>query len=262
VGEVYSTERPRKRRGRGLLITLIVLLVIAGVVLFMGDRFGRSYAEQTIADKVADQVTAQKATSGDPQVTIEGFPFLTQVVRGSYHEIKIKLPDFTGPAGNGKTLKMSALDISAQDVKAPLGTIRTGKGDIVASTVTGTGTIPYGEIAKLIDQPDVKLSQSNGQIVATGPVQALGKTFQVTATAKIQVVAGKVSVKFSDVTAAGLPNLPIVKNLISAYANQLGLDLEVPALPLHLALQQVRADPDGLKVTANAHNVKFNGNGL
>jgi hypothetical protein len=262
VSEVYGTAKPRKRRGRGLLITLVVLLVIIGGALFIGDRVGRSYAERVISDKVAGQVAAQKATSGKPDVTIEGFPFLTQVAAGTYHEIKIELPNFAGPAGNGKTLHMALLDIRAKDVKAPLSDLRSGGGNITASTVTGTGTIGYDEVIKLIDQPGVKLSQKNGQIVATGPVQVLGQQFDVTATAKIKIVSGKVQVAFTDVSAAGLPDLPVVKTLISAYANKLGVELAVPALPLNLKLQQVDAAADGLKVTAAAQNVKFNGGGL
>ena len=68
----------------------------------MADRVGASYAERAIGDRVAQQVTEQKATSEKPDVTIEGVPFLTQVLAGEYQEIKILLNNFTGPAGNGK----------------------------------------------------------------------------------------------------------------------------------------------------------------
>ena len=125
MAEVYgSQQRPRKRWGRRLLITFIVLLIIVVGILAVVDRFGASYAEREISDRVAQQVANQKATSEKPDVTIEGVPFLTQVVKGEYQEIKIELNNFAGPAGDGKTIKMPLLDIRAKDVKAPLDTIR------------------------------------------------------------------------------------------------------------------------------------------
>jgi hypothetical protein len=45
---------------------------------------------------------------------------------------------------------MPLLDIRAKDVRAPLDTLRTGKGDIVATTVTGAGTVDYATVAELI----------------------------------------------------------------------------------------------------------------
>ena len=53
VGEVYGTQRrPRKRWGRRLLITLIVLLLLVGALLVVADRVGASVAERTISDRV------------------------------------------------------------------------------------------------------------------------------------------------------------------------------------------------------------------
>ena len=92
MAEVYGSQRrPRKRWGRRLLITFIVLLIIVGGILVVADRLGASYAERVISDRVAQQVANQKASSEKPEVTIEGVPFLTQVVKGRYQEIKIKL---------------------------------------------------------------------------------------------------------------------------------------------------------------------------
>jgi hypothetical protein len=263
MGEVYGTQaRPRKRWGRRLLITFIVLLLILIGALVVLDRFAASYAERLICDKVAEQVRNQKATSEKPDVSIEGVPFLTQVVKGRYQEIKIKLADFSGPAGQGRTIQMPLLDISARDVDAPMETIRSGNGDIVASTVTGVATIDYSQLAKLINQPGLKLAAKDGKLTGTAPVQALGQTYNVSGVADLILKNGTVQVRFSDITAEGLPNVPIVRNLINAYAQKLGLDLKVPALPLKLVLQKVEAAPDGLKVTAGAKDVPLNSGGL
>jgi hypothetical protein len=262
VAEVYGSSRPRRRWGRRLLATLIVLLIIVGIILVVLDRFGASYAERVIGDRVAEQVANQKATSDKPDVTVEGVPFLTQVLSGNYQEIKIELRNFSGPAGDGKTIKMPLLDIRAKDVRAPLDTLRSRQGSIVATTVTGAGTIDYAQVAQLIGQKGLTLKESGGKLVGAAPVQALGQTFNVTGAATLTVKDGAVQVRFSNVTAAGLPDVPLVHNIVDSYVKQLAVDLKVPELPLKLKLQKVQPTAAGLVVTTGANNVPLNAGGL
>ena len=262
MAEVYGSPRPRRRWGRRLLATLIVLLIIIGIILVVLDRFGASYAERVIGDRVAEQVADQKATSDKPDVTVEGVPFLTQVLAGKYQEIKIELRNFSGPAGNGKTIKMPLLDIRAKDVRASLDTLRSRQGNIVATTVTGAGTIDYPQLTELIGQKGLTLKESGGKLVGAAPVQALGQTFNVTGAATLTVKNGIVQVRFSDVTAAGLPDVPLVRNIIDSYVQRLAVDLKVPELPLKLEVQKVQPTAAGLVVTAGAHDVPLNAGGL
>jgi hypothetical protein len=215
-----------------------------------------------ISDRVAQQVADQKASSDKPDVTVEGVPFLTQVLAGRYQEIKIELRNFSGPAGNNKTIKMPLLDIRAKDVRAPLDTLRTRRGDIVATTVTGAGTIDYAQLTKLIDQPGLTLSARDGKLIGAAPVQALGQTFNVTGAATLTIKDGVVQVRFSDVTAQGLPNVPLVRNIINSYVQRLAVDLKVPQLPLKLKVQKVDATPAGMVVTAGASEVSLNAGGV
>lgn len=263
MAEVYGSQRrPRKRWGRRLLITFIVLLILVGIVLVVADRLGASYAERVIGDRVATQIANQKATSEKPDVTVEGVPFLTQVLAGKYQEIKIGLRSFSGPAGDGKTIKMPLLDIRAKDVRAPLDTLRSGQGSIVATTVTGTGTVGYAQVAELVGQKGLTLKESGGKLVGAAPVQALGRTFNVSGAASLTLKDGVVQVRFSDVTAEGVPDNPILRNFIDSYVKQLAVDLKVPELPLKLKLQRVQPTPAGLLVTFGANEVPLNSGGL
>ena len=262
MAQEYGTARPRRRRGRRVLITFLVLLLLILAALLVVDRFGVSYAERVIGDRVAQQIADQQATAEKPKVTIEGVPFLTQVLAGEYQEIKIVVNDFSGPAGNGQDIKMPVLDIRAKDVKAPLDTLRGGTGDIVAGTVTSVGTIGYANLVELIDQEGLKLSERDGKLIGSGPIEALGQTFNASATANITVKDGVVGVTFADVTAEGLPDVPLVRTLVDNYAKQMAFNLKVPALPLGLKVQQVEPTADGLVVTAGANNVSLNSGGL
>jgi DUF2993 family protein len=262
VGEVYGSRRRRGHAGRRLLITLIVLLLIIVGALAVLDRLGASYAERVISDRVAEQVANQKATSEKPDVTIEGVPFLTQVVKGRYQEIKIELRDFSGPVANGKTVRMPLLDIRAKDVRAPLETLRTGNGDIVATTVTGTGTVDYATVEQLVDKPGLKLAEKDGKLVVTAPLTVLNQQVTIQGTADVTVQKNVVSLRFEQVTANGVPDVPFVQNLLNNYAKQISIDLRLPQLPLKLELQKVEPTPAGLVVTAGANEVPLNAGGL
>jgi hypothetical protein len=263
VADTYPQEtRPRRRWGRRLLITLIVLLVLLGIGLFVVDRFGASFAERKIAERVAQEVANNGATSAEPDVTIGGVPFVTQVLDGNYKEITILLRDFSGAAGNGKTVKLPLLDIRAKDVRAPLDTIRSGNGKIIATTVTGAGTLDYASLAGLIDRKGIVLGESGGKLTVKGPVEALGRTFDVSGTANLTVKDNVVQVRFAEVTAEGLAGIPLVQNLLNSYAKDISIDLKLPALPLQLAVQKVEPRPEGLVVTATADEVPLNSGGL
>jgi hypothetical protein len=262
VAEVYGT-RPRKRRGRRILVTLLVLLIILGIILAVVDRVGASYAERVISDRVAEQVANQDAQSAKPDVTVEGIPFLTQVLAGKYQEIKILLRDFSGPAGNGKTIKMPLLDVRAKDVRAPLDTLRSGQGDIIATTVTGTGTVDYATLAQLSGEEGVKLAEKDGKLAVTAPLTVLNQKVTINGTANLEVASGNVvRVRFEQVTAEGLPNVPLVDTALNNYARSLSVDLKIPALPLKLKVQKVQPTPAGLVVTAGAKEVPLNAGGI
>ena len=264
MAEVYEQrQRPRRRWGRRLLITLLVLLIVIGVILAVLDRFAASYAERTIGDRVAQQVADQEATSEKPDVTVEGVPFLTQVVRGEYQEIKIALRNFTGPAGNGQTIELPLLDIRAQDVRAPLDTLRTGRGEVVASTVTGAGTVDYAPLAKLTERDGVQLGERDGKLAVTAPLEVLNQEVMVNGTANLTIADGNVvRVRFEQVTAEGLPDNPLVRNLLNNYARQISVDIRIPALPLDLVVRKVQPTPAGLVVTADAKDVPLNAGGI
>ncbi|GIE97939.1 LmeA family phospholipid-binding protein [Paractinoplanes rishiriensis] len=263
MSEVYGARvRPRRRWGRRFLIFLLVLLVLVAVALVVGDRYARSYAERTISDRVAEQIANQKATSEKPQVTVEGFPFLTQVAAGRYDAIHIEVPGFSGPAGNGRTISTKLLDVRATDVRAPLETIRTGTGEITAGAVTGTGLIEYAQLVELVGQQGLELSEKDGKLIGKAPVQALGQTFTVRAAAALTVKSGVVQVRFSEVQTDGLPNNSVIRGLINTYVQRLAFDLRVPPLPLKLAVEKVQPLADGLEFTAGARDVPLNSSGL
>ena len=249
--------RPRRRRGRRVLITLLVLLLVLVGLLAVADRVAAGFAERAIADQVSQETAKQNVQSAPPEVAVGGFPFLTQVAAGRYESIAIVLRDVRG-AVEGNAVSLPRLDVDARNVHASIDTLRSGEGDVVADTVNGTATLTYDSVAKLIDQPGVKLTEQGGKLGVTAPVKVLGQQLTVTGTANLTVVNGAVSIKFENLTAAGLPNIPAARALINGYARQISINVPLPKLPFKLDVHEVRALPEGLAVTASAKNVALN----
>lgn len=250
-------ERPRQR-GRKVLITLVVLLLVLGGLIVVADRVAAGVAERAIADQVRQEIAKQGAQSSAPEVEVGGFPFLTQVLDGRYERITIGLRDVQGPV-QGDVVALPKLDVDARDVRASLDTIRSGQGEVVAETVDGTGTISYDSLAKLLDRPGLTLGEQSGRLAVTAPVDILGQRLTVTGTADITVGdQGQVALRFNDLNAQGLPNVPLARTLLNNYAKSISVNVPLPELPFQLAVREVRPLPEGLAVTADAKNVPIN----
>ncbi|MCW3845466.1 DUF2993 domain-containing protein [Micromonospora yasonensis] len=252
-------ERPR-RRGRRLLTGFVVLLLVLAGLLTVADRVAAGAAERAIAGQVEQEVAKQNVQSAPPKVDVAGFPFLTQVLAGKYQHISIVLTDVTGNV-RGDAVDVPRLDVDARNVKASLETLRTRKGDVTAETVDGRATITYDSLAKLLDRPGLKLGEQNGKLTVTAPADILGVKLTVNGTADVTVVNGKVALRFNDLTAEGLPNLPLARRMLASYAKGISIDVPLPELPFQLNVRKVEPKPEGLVVTADAKNVPINSAG-
>ncbi|MEU5563881.1 MULTISPECIES: LmeA family phospholipid-binding protein [Micromonospora] len=253
-------ERPR-RRGRRAIVVLVVLLLLLVGILVVADRVAVGVAERAITDQVRQEVAKQGAQSAPPEVEVGGFPFLNQVLNGRYERISIVLREVRGSV-QGDAVSLPTLDIDARDVTASLDTLRSGQGEVVAKTVNGTATISYDSLAALLDRPGLKLSEQGGKLAVTAPVDVLGQQLTVTGTADVAVgEQGKVSLRFNDLNAEGLPDVPLARTLLNNYARSISIDVPLPELPFQLTVREVRPTPDGLAVTADATDVPLNSAG-
>jgi hypothetical protein len=253
-----APARPRRRWGRRLLIVFIVLLVVLGGLLVVADRVAAGVAERAISDRVAQELSRRNIRSSTPEVGVGGFPFLTQVLDGKYKSITIGVRDLEGDV-EGDSVRVPQFDATARDVTASLDTLRSGDGDVVAQTVTGTGTIAYTSVVDLMNAPGLRLSERDGRLFATGPIDFAGQRITVSGSASdVTYENGRVRIRFDQLTAEGASQLPGIQALLNQFARQLSVSFALPELPFKLDVSEVSARPEGLVVNGQASNVPLN----
>ena len=220
-----------RRRGRKVLILIIVLLVIAGL-LFALDRAAAAYTARRIATTLENEGFAVR-----PHVSVEGFPFLTQLITRHLDGVKVTAPRY--PVGS----VTANIDVHAKDIR-----LDSGYQSGTIAQVTGTGLIPFASLARL-----PALAAVPGlQISSDGPhMVKLSANLQVLAASAIarvkQTARNQISLRI--VSSSGVPValLAPIRNLI----------LQIPALPLGLTVRSVRVSPRGVVIGVAASNAKF-----
>jgi hypothetical protein len=220
-GYQRPTPRRRRRRHRGLiaLLIIVILLVVAFVV---GDQVARSYAQNMIATRFQSDGFPVK-----PDVSIKGWPFLTQLATRDVRTVDISASD----AQEGK-LVIENMNATASGVR-----LNSSYNGATIDSINGTALITYSSIANDIGIPDATISAdpsagTNVAKVSAGPIDT---TAQV-----VKANGYQISVQLQSVQ--GLP--------IQAPSYTLTL----PHFPAGIQLTGVSVTAQGLQVAFGAQN--------
>jgi hypothetical protein len=255
--EEQRVEKRRRGRGGRVLVSFVVVLLILGGLFALADRVAAYAAERTIATQAKQELTAREITTpSDPQVSVGGFPFLTQVARGKYDRITIHLDH---PSSQGVTLDV--LDVIATGVNAPTSAVLNGSGTITADLVTGVATLNWDAVNQLMKTSGFGGTSAHasalpdGQIQVHVPVSISGINTVVVATGTLAIASGLVHVNITKVTTEG-GNIPqVISDLIGSIKQDLSVDVRIPRLPYGIQVRSVKAAPAGLTVSGDATNV-------
>jgi hypothetical protein len=209
------------------VIVLLILLVI-------GDRVANAVAENDIADQFVSNGLPIK-----PSVTIEGFPFLTQLIARDFHKV----------------------DISASNIPAGPVTITSAKG-----TLTGMH-INAGYKSATVDHVSVRLFLSFGALEAAGGLNGTGITVTPAGPNLMKITAGLGGVlsdtEEAKITQSGPQQISVqVVNTgspLSGILSQFGsYSFSLPkGVPPSLHITGVSLDSQGLTVTAAADHANL-----
>ncbi|MFF3467530.1 DUF2993 domain-containing protein [Streptomyces sp. NPDC002619] len=244
---------------RALRIFLIVVVILGGLFVLV-DRIAVHFAEGEAADKL--RTTENLAAT--PDVSIKGFPFLTQVAGGSLDDIEVGIKNYEAATGNG------AEKIRIDDLKADMkGVEFTGDySSATASTATGTATIAYDELLKTAKSEPAEVAPGvtarvvgisdggNGKIKVAVEATVLGAKLPepVYVLSTVTVVDNKVKVHADNLPKFG--RVEIAENRVREITD---FQQAVDELPGGIKLDKVQAAKDGVDITVKGSNVKLAG---
>ncbi|OXS32972.1 LmeA family phospholipid-binding protein [Streptomyces sp. XY006] len=244
---------------RALRILLIFAVVLGGLFV-IADRLAVNFAEDEAADRL--KTTENLATT--PDVSIKGFPFLTQVVGGSLDDIEVGIDTYEAAAGDG------ARKIRIDDLRADMKGVEFS-GDYssaTAATATGTATVAYDELLKTAKSEPTQVAPGvtanvvglsdggNGKIKVAVEATVLGTRLPepVSVLSTVTVVDGTVRVK-----ADGLPRFAGVDLAENRVRTITDFQQRIDGLPGGIELDKVQAAPDGVEITVKGSNVRLAG---
>ncbi|MFD0315876.1 LmeA family phospholipid-binding protein [Streptomyces flavalbus] len=244
---------------RALRITLIVVVVLGGLFV-AADRLAVHFAEGEAADKL--RTTENLATT--PDVSINGFPFLTQVVGGELDDVEIGIENYEATAGDDGT------SIRIDDLRANMKGVEFS-GDYssaTADTATGTATIAYDELLKTARSEPAQVAPGvtakvvglsdggDGKIKVAVEATAFGTKLPRPVSVLSTVTAEGDTVR---VKAEALPSIGGVEIGEDQIRSITDFEQRIDELPGGIKLDEVRAAEDGVRITVRGSDVRLAG---
>ena len=219
---------------------LVGLLVL--VALLVGaDRVAEHVAAGVLADRLQTELGSR------PTVEIDGFPFLTQAVGGSYQRLRVSAP----------VVRREGL--SLRDFSATLTGVHVALGDALGGSLSAVpvdrldagGLVAYDDLAQLAG-PGLRLAGDPNGVRVTGRVAALGRQVDVSAVSSVALAGDTLVVTAGQLTVGGVA---VTGPLAAALRGRLDLRVPLPALPYGVRLASLVAGPQGITVSGGARSV-------
>jgi hypothetical protein len=213
-------------------VIIVAILAPFFAALLIADRVALIYVASRVARQIEDRGFLAK-----PQVSIAGFPFLTQVAARRLNKVVL--------SAAGK--KLGPVEVQRLDVT--LYGIRVSSGYRVraACELSGTALIGFAGLAGVAGLPGLTVAADGPDRVkiTIGRGKGIG-----TATARV-TPAGPGGIRLVVISAGGIP--------MAALGPLRDISLPLPALPLGTTIQGVSVTGQGVLVHLAGQNVNFGG---
>ena len=226
-----APPRRRRRRGRraaGVLIAVVILLVALFVA---ADRIAVAYAQNMIASKIQTQANL----SAKPSVSIQGFPFLTQVAAHDIKQVNIS-------AANVSEAKITISSITATATGVHLNSSFNGA---TIDQINGTALITYSSLENVLQIPGATIAPdpsggANAVTISEGSLASASGHIVLTGPDRVTVQVNSLG---------GLAGL-----LSGAFGSASSYNLTIPTLPVGLKVTGLSTTSQGVELQASAHN--------
>lgn len=222
---------PPPARRRWPLITAIVLVIVLGI-LAIGDRVAAAVTENIMASHFQSSLNL----SGKPSVSIDGFPFLTQLARRDFGTVDV----------NGNNLADGQLDLATIHVTAQGMHINSSFNAATVDQVNGDAVITFTSVASNLNFPvrltlspdgpnEVRVTASAGGLSSSGVARVA------------RIGPDQIGVQIVD--AGGIP--------LSVLGGRTSFTITVPKLPAGVQLRDVSVTARGVQISFAGQHVTF-----
>jgi hypothetical protein len=203
---------------------LVVALVVVVGLLVAADRIAVVAAQ----DVVAKRIQREQGLLVRPDVTIGGFPFLTQAIAGTYDDVSVVLRDVRrGP------VPVARITAHLRGVHVPLGdVVRQHLGQVPVDRASAAVLVTYAALDTWLTPRHLSVEPGpHGEVRVSGSVTVAGQTVRAAADGRLTVTRDAVVVT----TGRGLD-----------------VTIPLPGLPFRIELLRARGTSDGIVVEASA----------
>lgn len=238
---------------------LLILVVVLGGLFVAADRVAVHFAES----KAADKIRTSEGLEQTPDVSINGFPFLTQVAGGSLDDVEIGIKDFEAKSDKGDA------GIRIADLKAEMHGVKfdSGYSSATADTATGTARIDYAELLKAVKKQgraqvapgvtawiDGLAYGGDHKVKVTVAIKTPLGTLRPSVLSTVDVSGGEVSAHADSLPAAGA--FKLAEDRIRGVVD---FRQALKDLPAGIELDRVRAVDQGIEITVKGSDLDLVG---
>ncbi|MGW2471490.1 LmeA family phospholipid-binding protein [Streptomyces sp. NPDC001665] len=228
---------------RALRIWGIALVILAALFVAV-DRVAVNIAES----QAEERVRVPGAQIGSTDVSVKGFPFLTQLAGSELDEVDVKITGIETRAG-GRTLRISTMNAELHDVR-----LTDGFSGATAARATGTAVISYEDLTKAASDGVAVEYGGKNKVKVTGTVDVLGRPISRSVLSTVTLLDGRtVRVHADKVPGEGIPGL---EKLVREKTD---FEREVGGLPNGLKLERIQPTARGLEISVTGTDVRLAG---
>jgi LmeA-like phospholipid-binding len=249
---------------------LIIILLVLGGLLVVADYGAAALAESA----VSRQMRGELGLIDDPSVRINGFPFLTQAIAGTYSSIDVDATRIQ--YGSFKELEINA---RLHDVGAPLSMmLGSGPKSLAVSSAEGIVKINAADLQRLIpeakkiriesvDKTSLQQAVKNGADTSVasmnpektarlvGTVDFFGQSAEIAVLATLEIDKGKPSIVPVDARLSNGKGLPVPGSVLRQILDLFRVPLITGDLPLDVTADTFEAKDGTLQISGTARNL-------
>jgi hypothetical protein len=223
-------------------LALVVALVVGLDRLAVG----------VVQGQLAAQLQKSEGLASRPSVHIGGFPFLTQVVGGTYTDVRIDVHGLTRDR-----LEVSDLQVKAQGLRIKLGdAIRGRVREVPVEHGTVRGTVTFASVDAAFASYGKGVvsvhtsSAGHGKVRLDGQMNIPTGPYRISGVADVSLTGGRLKVT---------PAPALLEQLPTAVRSQattlLTPSIALPSLPFGIQLESVTVKADGVVLVASARGI-------